>query len=191
MTTPSFGGQPAQIIHPNGQTVLYLNPYTGTYTASRSYGLRMQRGYSRGLPQFEARGKPSGESRIRREQAAERGTTPWELFKSSFERRYGFSYSYWRSLRRRWVDEINRLTSKDGFGHIEPVHIQQVIQLFATGWRDRQFPELDTWQAWVENSLDLRLENMIAYQEYGEINPGRQRWLSRSSNPPIEFYYYH
>lgn len=190
MTTP--GGQPLQIIHPNGKTILYLNPYSGTYTASRSYGLRMQRGYARGLPQYEARGKRANEARIQRERIQEQyGQTPWERFNQSFERRYGFSYSYWRYLRRKWIDEINKKTSKDGFGHIKPIQVAQMIQLFQTGWRDKAFPEFTDWKPWTENALDLRLENMLAYQEDGDPLPGRGRFFARSSNPPIEFYYYH
>lgn len=198
MTTPSIGGQPLQIVHPNGETILYLNPYTGTYTASKSYGLRMQRGYRRGLPQYEARGKPAGEAAIRRQQIQEQyGQTPWQRFTQSFERRYGFSYSYWRYLRRNWVDEINSLTSKDGFGHITPTTVSQIIQMWNAGIHDPYHPEFESWQAWVENRLETRLDDTVAYQEFRDKEPGRISWGQRNwltmtgTGPPIEFYYYH
>src|SRR5579863_9340329 len=78
--------EPLEIILPTGQTG-YLNPYKGTYTTSRSYALRMQRSFARGISQSEARGhKAVG----------------------------GLSESQWRRLRRLYVNKINRMAWEEG-----------------------------------------------------------------------------
>jgi len=182
---------PPEIILPGpGQRRGYLNPYTGTYSTSRSYAMRMQRGYARGLPQYEARGKPRFESQIRLRRSVEQtGETPWQRFNAGFEQRYGFSYSYWRSLRRRWINEINSRTSTGG--QVIPSHISSVLSAWNTGWRDPNRPEFTTWQDWMENRLAERLNDIIEYQDLGDKSSGFQNWQFRSNVPPIELYWYH
>lgn len=181
---------PPEIILPGpGNRKAYLNPYKGTYTTSRSYALRMQRGYARGETQQAARGKPVNEYRQRviREQQ-QYGQTPWERFNIGFQQRYGFSYSYWRSLKRRWVDEINSESSPDA--QITPATIAQVKQAWDSGWRDEYRPEFDQWEDWIENRLDENLRARVAYRD-GEPDEGADQFRQRSSVPPVELYWYH
>jgi hypothetical protein len=203
MATPS---QPLEIILPGpGNRTGYLNPYTGTYTTSRTYGLRMQRGYARGLPQYSARGKPRDEYGQRRQQIQEEyQQTPYERMTQQFERRYGFSYRYWRQLRRRWIDEINSLTSP-GSGVI-PDHIARVKEAWDNGWRDPYRSEFNDWHDWIENRLDERLNDTLDFQELNDPTSGRQnfnQWRGQPGNVatgqfqfvttsiPPELYYYH
>jgi hypothetical protein len=189
MTTPLPPEQQA----PGGITT-YLNPYTGKYTRSRSYALRMQRAYSRGLTQSEARGHRAvggeTETQRRRRQTRERtGMTPWESFGIGFQQRYGFSYRYWRRLRRLYVDEINRRASPGA--KILPSHVSDIIQLYDMGWTDPMRPELRTWEAWVEVHLGERLWSTILYQDEGQSAYGNFNFNSRNSVAPIEYWYYH
>jgi hypothetical protein len=190
-------GQPLEIFLPGpGNRKAYYNPYTNTYTTSRSYALRMQRGYIRGIHQQEARGKPVNEyqRRVQREQELY-GQKPWERFQIGFERRYGFSYRYWRQLRRRWVNDINDRTSTGG--EISPSTVSRVKDAFDRGWRDPARPEFSTWQDWLENRLDERLNDMIEYQDSGDKTSGsanygqyRNYQLQGEGIPP-ELYWYH
>lgn len=181
---------PPEIILPGpGSRKAYLNPYSGTYTTNRNYAMRMQRGYSRGVPQHEARGKPAGEYRQRqiREQQ-QYGQTPWERFNIGFKGRYGFSYRYWRQLKRRWVDEINSMASPEA--QITPATIAQVKAAWDTGWRDQYRPEFTEWEDWIENRLDENLQDRVNYQD-GDKDSAATNFRTRSSVPPIELYWYH
>lgn len=184
---------PPERTAPGGITT-YLNPYTGKYTRSKSYARRMQGAFARGLTQSEARGHRAvggeTETQRRRRQTRERtGLTPWESFGIGFQQRYGFSYTYWRKLRRRYVDEINRRASPGAA--IKPSHITDVINLFNMGWFDSQRPELRSWEAWVEVHLGERLWSTILFQDERERAYGQFNFVRRNSVPPIEYYYYH
>lgn len=178
----------------SGGITTYLNPYTGKYTRSKSYAQRMQRNFARGLTQSEARGHApvAGETETQRRRRQERertGLTPWEQFGIGFQNRYGFSYRYWRKLRRRYVDEINRRSSPGG--RILPSHVSDIIQLYDMGWRDEVNPELNTWEAWVEVHLGDRLWSTILYQDEGNSALGAYAFSRRNSVAPIEYWYYH
>lgn len=171
-------------------TTEYYNPYSGRYTRNRDYGLRMQRGYARGLSQHTARGQKPAESVRRRERVVrETGQTPWQLYGIGFQQRYGFSYNYWRKLRKRYIAEINKRSSPGA--QILPSHIQDIIQLYNMGWTDLNRPELRTWQEWVEVHLGERLWSTILYQDEGESAYGAFNFTFRNSVAPIEFWYYH
>lgn len=188
MTMPS----PPEIILPSGQTG-YLNPYKGTYTTSRSYAMRMQRAFARGINQSEARGhKAVG----------------------------GLTESQWRRLRRLYVDQINAMSWAEGpprmyapGGHRQDPRIfrhdvQAIVQLYDQGYRDPGAPSINNWLQYAEWRLAARLSAMIAYQEDGDPIPGRAAFFGHSqiwpksgvwlqagfdfaSAPPIEFWYYH
>lgn len=181
MSTPL----PPEIVFPTGKTG-YLNPYSGKYTTSRSYALRMQRAYSRGQTQSEARGHRAvngvTESQRRNAQAAlaNPGLTRHQQFEIGFQQRYGFSYKYWRYLRRNWIDDINRRSSPDM--QMTPLWIQQIlINSAVTG--------LDT--NWIELRLAERIQDMIAYQDYNVTGPGFAHFYERLNYTPIEWWYYH
>lgn len=183
MTAPA----PLVIDLPGGQQG-YYNPYTGRYTTSKSYGLRMQRGYARGVSQQTARGKPASEHIIRkeREQAKEGGGIDYPF---NFERVYGFSYGYWQRLRRMGVSEINRRSAPGG--RIVPIMVTQVIEAWRFGWRDINRPEITSWQMWVELHIVERLAAMRLYQDNNDSQLGSLNFRMRSDVPPIEFYWYH
>jgi hypothetical protein len=184
--------EPLEIILPSGQTG-YLNPYKGTYTTSRSYALRMQRAFARGVSQSEARGhKAIG----------------------------GLTESQWRRLKRLYVNDINRMSWEEGpprmyapggvrkdpriFRH----DVQAIVELFDQGYRDPGAPTINNWLQYAEWRLAGRLSAMRAYQEDDDPQPGRAAFFGHSqiwpktgiwlqagfdfaSAPPIEFWYYH
>lgn len=186
---------PPEIILPSGRAA-FLNPYKGTYTTSRPYALRMQRNFARGLSQSEARGhrvSPQGftEAQIRRQQAQAAGfQTPWERFTLNFERRYGFSYRYWRFLKRRWIDAINARSSP-GL-QITPIWIAQELQnasgIFSSFLAINQMP---SGKPWIEQRLDEKLADMEAYQDENDKEPGFLHFIRRDNFRPIEWWYYH
>jgi len=155
----------------------------------------MQRGYARGLPQGEARGKPLSargetESQRRRRIAQEQHQqTPDFLFQLGFKNRYGFDYKYWRRLRRLYINEINSRTSPGA--QMVPAMIFQVKQAWGFGWRDPANPDIREWEEWVERRLAERLDDMISYQDLGDKEPGHYHWQYVNVVPPIEFWYYH
>ena len=171
MTNP-VPGPPLEIILPGGDPG-YLNPYSGQYTRSQTYALRMQRNYSRGLPQSSARGHAAvggySESQIRaqREQAKHGDQLPpWQRFGIGFQQRYGFSYSYWRKLRRQYIAEINERALPHPTSNrmmtngtqrtdprVFPSDITRVMQLYQSGFRDPVYPDMQTWQQWAELRL--------------------------------------
>lgn len=222
MTEPNTG-LPLEIILPSGKPA-YLNPYQGTYSESRSYARRMQSSYARGLSQATARGHRTvngrSESQIRRDR--ERITygdqlPPWQRFGLGFEQRYGFSYAYWRFLRRNWIDEINqrayphphsRYMMVDANGQradprIFPSDITAIRQLYDNGFRDPVHSEVTTWQQWVELRLVERLTAIRDYQDMHDPTFGRLAYQNRSSvwlnanlmggasAPPLELWWYH
>jgi hypothetical protein len=179
MTTPL----PAEITLPTGQTA-WLNPYRGTYTTSRGYALRMQRNYDRGLSQSSARGHaPSPQ-----------GFTEYQLRTMRFQRIYGFSYSFWRRMERRYIREINRTrTATPGVpgAAITPDVLAQdmgiVRQFYGTG----PVPGIIIPP---ENIVEERLAELLyAMREYRHGNkiPGSQDFQSRDNIRPIEMYWYH
>lgn len=186
MTTPQ---QPLEIILPatatRGPRPAFLNPYTGKYTTSRSYALRMQSGFRRGLTQNQARrgiqsvARESETARRRRLSLSAYGQTPWQRFNLSFEQRYGFSYSWWRYLWRKYIREINEMASPDG--QITPFHIQQQrANMEITGHDD----------AWLEARLGEKLHDMKEYRA-GNPEDGRYNFIHRDGMEPIEFWWYH
>jgi hypothetical protein len=185
MTTPPV----PEISLPGGRQG-YYNPYSGRYTTNRAYALRMQRGYARGMTQATARGQRAGESRRRYERVVgQTGQTPQQLFEFGFQQRYGFSYRYWRKLRRQYVDPINEVSSPGG--EITPSMVTSVKSAWDAGWRDPNRPELTTWEMWVEVHLAERLAATELYVDYGDTRLGAYNFQLRSSLPPIEFWYYH
>jgi hypothetical protein len=184
--------EPSSIILPSGQTG-YLNPYKGTYTTSRSYAMRMQRAFARGINQSEARGhRAIG----------------------------GLTESQWRRLRRLYVDDINRMAWEEGpprmnapggvrkDPRIFKQDVQAIQNLYDQGYRDPGAPSIDNWLAYAEWRLAGRLSAMIAYHEDSDPMPGRMAFFGHSqvwpksgiwlqsgfdfaSAPPIEFWYYH
>lgn len=172
----------------------YYNPYSGKWSRNRGYTQRLQRGYRRGLSQSEARGHAATaagtESQRRRQRTLERtGMTPTEAFGIGFRQRYGFSYSYWRRLRRLYINEINKRSSPSG--QIKPSHISDVIQMFRLVGGDMYRPELRTWEAWTEVHLGERMWALILYQEEGDTAYGAFNFSRRNNLYPIVFYYYH
>lgn len=156
----------------------YLNPYTGGYSPSRSYALRMQRGYARGLTQTQARRGvtlPAGysESQVRRE----RGYSG-EIQRQRFEQRYpGITYNEYRSYQRRYGSDIVNTRP----GGISPQLIVQAKQQEASGILP---------PGWVENRLQERREATDNYRD-GIEETGIQDFDQRISFTPIEWWYYH
>jgi len=143
----------------------YYNPYTGKYTTSRAYALRMQRGYQAGLPRQKARGQRPGEAARRRErETRETGITPRER---------GLLYRVGKA------------------GRIRPWMVGDVRREWERGWRDFRRPELLTWQAWVEVHLGERLWATILYQDENENAYGAFNFAMRSAVPDVAFWYYH
>lgn len=187
------GDLPAQIILPSGQTG-YLNPYKGTYSTSRSYAQRMQRGFLRGESQSASRGHRAVG---------------------------GLTESQWRRLKRLYVDEINRRTWKEGPSRMNAPggerddprifrqDVQYIVELYNEGYRDPNVPTLNNWLDYVEWRLAERLTNTRAYQDDGDPSWGSSDYYFRStfwtqqrlgpglgmltvkSGPTIEFWYYH
>lgn len=187
MTTPN--NPPLEILLPpnrRGERIpAFLNPYRGTYTTSRSYALRMQSGYRRGLTQAQARrgaGSVSELSESQRRRArtqAQYGMTPWQRYNITFQQQYGFSYSYWRYLRKNWIAEINQMAAPDA--QITPVFIAQALanqQL--TGHNEE----------WIEQRLQEKLEDMHEYRA-GNAEPGFVHWNQKEGMEPIEWWWYH
>jgi hypothetical protein len=185
MTSPL----PPEIILP-GNRPAYINPYTGTYTTNRSYAMRMQRGYARGLPQYEARGQRPGESARRRERYVQQyGQTPWQRYSGiggTFEQRYpniaaNGGYTWYRSLRRRWLTEIDARTDR-GERAITPVAIEQELANASLTGHDK---------AWIEDRLAGMLEAIRNYQDDGDNEPGYTMFHQRDFMAPVEWWWYH
>lgn len=177
------GPLPPEIILPSGKPA-YLNPYTGKYSASRSYALRMQRNYSRGLSQSEARGHRAkggvNESQLRAQrEMLQYGMKPWQRFAITFQQRYGFSYRYWRRLKRLYIDSINSMSSPGQ--QVTPVWIQQeLINEPLTGHNED----------WIEARLGEKEYDMFRYRLH-DAEPGRVHFDQRDNLAPIEWWYYH
>jgi hypothetical protein len=179
MSTPN----PAPVLYPAQGTqgpVLYLNPYTGRYTASRSYGLRMQRGYAAGLPQVVARrGTPSVP-----------GLSEYQLRQQRFLQRYGFEQQVWRRLYDKYIGKINAMASPAA--QITPMIISQVLQ---------NTPVTGLGIDWLENRLAQKLEDMQEWRADGKpaknTNPNLggyvHYWQEESARmfTPIELWWYH
>lgn len=212
MTLPpeELAGLPLTRITRTGETQ-YLNPYQRTYTPRRAYARRMQSGFRRGLTQQQARRNVTGyapgvsEYQIRREREREKyqqlpPNVP--LYQFNFEQRYGFSYLYWRRLRRRYIQEINqrawhnppsnRMNIEGGQRRdprVFPGDIAEVKRLYDAGNRDPLYPDLTSWEQWAELRLAERLTAIRAYQddlseaeaEVVESGPayGRAKYFSR------------
>lgn len=197
MATP----QPPEIFLPSGERA-YLNPYRGTYTTSRSYALRMQRNYARGISQGEARGHQTAG-----------GPSESVLRRQRFEQEYGIPYHVWERFRRKYIKEINDRSWRGGpstmqlneFGNradprIFLSDILAIRELYDRGYRDPVTP-VDTWEQYAEVRLSQRLNALIMYQDYNDADPGRADYNNRSgiwygtfsaaSAPPIELWYYH
>lgn len=197
MTQPSL---PPEIILPSGQTG-YLNPYKGTYTTSRSYAMRMQRGFAAGLPQQRARGRVLGGQTEYQQRAAltqERyGMSPWQRFKLAreFKQQYGFELRYWEKLRRKWVDEINSLSTggkapTPGARIIDP---QWIADEFANARQNALILPLlgGSGKPWIERRLSENLTDMIQYRQ-GNSQPGALHFHTQPhATRPIEWWWYH
>lgn len=156
--------------------VLYLNPYSGTYTSSKSYGLRMQRGFAQGVPQVVAR----------------RGTMPGGVSESEqrrlrFLERWGFEERLWRRWQRLYVNEINGMASPSA--QITRSHIQQVLA---------NTPVTGLGVEWVEQRLREKLADMHDFRNHrrqrGPSRSGYQHFWQEAGErmvTPIEFWWYH
>lgn len=161
--------------------VLYLNPYQGTYTRDRAYGLRMQRGHAAGLPQAVAR------------RSGPAGTTPFvpesEVRKQRFLERWGFEERVWRRLWRKYIREINEMASPAG--QITKAIVRQVLM---------NTPSTGLGADWLENRLAEKLEDMKEYRSLerrAHQNPdtsGYDHYFSEADErgmTPIELWWYH
>lgn len=218
MTDPRTG-VPLEIITNQG-VPLYYNPYSQQYTRSKSYAQRMQRNYARGLPQQQARGKRQAEHVTRAQQEQQRygdELTPEQRFQFGFERRYGFTYRYWRKLYRNYIQEINQRALPNPHSNymmidangrradprVFPSDVAAIKQLYDTGYRDPLYPDIRTWEDWIEYRLYERLDGIREFQDFHNVGPGRTEFQNRSSiwlninlfggsvGPPIELWYYH
>ena len=201
VTVPS-AQPPLEIISPEG-TPLFLNPYSGTYSASRSYALRMQRNYARGITQAEARGhRPTDE-----------GLTESQVRRVRFQERHGISYNDWARFYRRYVREINRRSFPTAPGpamvidngvrrdpRIFPEDIAAVRDLYNNGFRDPVYNP-GSWEEWTDQRLAERLGALVDFQDSADSAAGSQQFWGRTSAwigtmgiaaaPPVEFWYYH
>ena len=195
MTTPGMFSPslPLEYVDPQGNT-RYLNPYSQQYIRNKSYALRLQRGFGRGLSQSEARGhgisaRGLTESQERVARATERGDlSPYQLFLGGFERRYGFSYQYWRLIYRRYIKEINQRSWPSGprgqqdeyDPRIFASDISRIKSLYDQGYRDLRGNSPVTWQEWVENHLAIRLDAIVQWQDNHNKTPGREMFSSHN-----------
>jgi len=157
---------------------LYLNPYTRTYTASRSYGLRMQRGYAAGVPQTVARRGISSA-----------GVSESERRRERFLEKYGYEQNVWNRLYRKYIKRIHELDPS--------VSLQR--------WRQIVAEVLDNTQItgygadWLEGRLALKLNDMLRYRHMDEevIIEDEEEPFSyfedefARSQTPIELWWYH
>jgi hypothetical protein len=174
---------PPEIILPGGQPA-YLNPYRGTYTTSRSYALRMQSGYARGMSRQSARGHVSPT-----------GVTEYALRAQRFQQKYGYSLSWWRKVQRKYIQPIEDMGQVPG--NDWPT---------AGNWRDIIAEDYRIVTLWygtgpvpgiiippeniVEERLMIKIESMVEYRE-GDRSTGRGEFYARSFIRPIEMYWYH
>lgn len=174
---------PPEIILPTGQPA-YLNPYRGTYITNRAYALRLQRGFARGMSRQSARGHVSPT-----------GLTEYALRAQRFQERYGFSYSWWRRIQRRYIRPVTDLgqVPKDSWPtagnwlDIVAVDYQVVKQWYGTG----PVPGIIIPpENLVEERLVLKLQGMLEYRN-GDRRSGYAEWRARSNIRPIEMYWYH
>jgi hypothetical protein len=181
MMTWCSGVSPAapEIILPAGQPA-YLNPYRGTYTTSRSYALRMQRNYGRGMSQATARGHaPFGPE----------GLTEYQVRALRFERRYGFSLRYWRRLQRKYLRELN--SQRSPAAQITADVIAQDLGIVRQVYGNGPVPGIVIP---AENITEERLAELLyatkAYRD-GNAGPGRNDFYTRDDIRPIELWWYH
>jgi len=180
MTTPL----PASIVSPQGQA-LYLNPYRGTYTTSQSYALRMQRNYSRGISQTEARGHLSPT-----------GVSESVLRAQRFQNTYGFSYSLYRRWQRRYLRVINEtraahyVPGQNG----NPITASDLAQDIEVNRSRMGMGPVPGIVIPPENYTEERLAELLyAVEEYraGNPVPGRTDFYTRENIRPIELWWYH
>jgi hypothetical protein len=124
---------------------------------------------------------------FRRQQDLENyGQTPWQRFTRSFERRYGFSYSYWKKLRRLGIDRINQLSSPGM--QVTPGLVAQELQMEDRfSFFQRPGP---MGKAWLEQRIPEKLYSMEQYRNHNRM-PGNQYFAMRDSIRPVEWWYYH
>lgn len=159
--------------------VLYLNPYNRTYTTSRSYGLRMQRGFAQGVPQVVARrgaGARQGEEEL----------SEFQRRRLRFLERYGFDETLWRRWYRLYIREINSMASPGA--QIDKTMVRQVLA-------NSEITGLGA--DWMEQRLKEKLADMIEYRAIKHGGPGTGGFLHYWADvaargfTPIEFWYYH
>lgn len=156
--------------------ILYLNPYSGTYTSNRAYGLRMQRGYQAGLPQWMARRYgPTGEAPRVSES---------EQRRQRFLERWGFEERVWRRLYTKYIKQINEMASPEG--QITKADIQRF---------NADTPMTGLGLDWLENRLAGKLIDMHGYrnhsippQQYTYYDPTQD--INRSATD-LKFWWYH
>lgn len=191
---------PLVITLPSGQPA-YYNPYSGTYGKNKGYAQRLQKSYARGETRQKGRGHQAGrltEYEARKAAAAAHQQTPWQRFTRQFERRWGFSYSYWRYLRRHWVDEINGMSSPNSPGKITPAMVSMELQNAHVFTLPGGIPAPVPWfpgaqneaEDWIEYRLEERLEDMIEYRD-GNKEPGHYHWTIRDAYRAQEWWWYH
>lgn len=160
--------------------ILYLNPYTREYTASRSYGLRMQRGYAAGLPQNIARLSGPG------------GTPPTvsesERRRERFIEKYGYDQNVWRRLYRRYIKEIHELDPSVSLDRWRQIVKEVLSNTQITGYG----------ADWLEVRLARKLNDMLKYRHREEaivfIPTDEFSYYEDEdarSQTPIELWWYH
>lgn len=174
---------PPEIILPTGERG-YLNPYRGTYTTNRDYGLRMQRNFARGIGQTEARGHPPSPT----------GLTESQIRAQRFQQKWGFSYNQWRRWKHRYIDEINetRASTYVPGQNGNPITISDIAQdIEANSLRAQMIPGIFIPpDSYTEERLARLLDVVRAYRA-GDPTPGRADFYARESYRPIELWWYH
>ena len=166
---------------PDGRTG-YWNPYSQAYTTSRSYAMRLQRGYAQGVSRQQAR----------------RGIRSWipgmseaQNRAQAFQDKYGISYNYWRRIQRKYLTKIVAMDPSIGYAEWRLIIYEDLARLQSfpatgiIGQRRMQSPEQQN-----EAALASKLEAMEAYRR-GDVTTGRNQFDMRVPYRPIELWWYH
>ena len=160
--------------------ILYLNPYSGTYTANRAYGLRMQRGYAAGLPQQVARRYGPGGTAPRVSESEQR--------RERFIEKYGYDQRVWNRLYRRYIKQIHELDPSVSLDRWRQIVSEVLSNTNITG----------LGADWLELRFAQKLNDMLRYRHRDEaivIVPMDEYSYYEDedarSQTPIELWWYH
>lgn len=163
--------QPPEIVLPDGR-MAYLNPYSMTYTTSRSYARRLQRGWMLGQTRTQARGRNLLPGQSESQQRAER-----------FSDRYGYDETTYRRWQRKYISRINELAHPSA--RLTPDMVAVELQ------NGRYVGHDVDWMEWKLQTL------LRAYEEnaQGDKSFGKALWENNAEDRElssfIEFWYYH